>query len=220
MDYSVLRKVQQQAKRHCVRTVAFAVVLVAGASLAYVVWPHSVAEAPAETTSEATTTPLFARSAPVHLSIPKLNLETDFVPPLGLNPDRTVSVPDSYEKVGWYSGGATPGEVGPSVILGHVDSYEGAAVFYHLGQLEPGDEVSVARADGTTAVFVVDSLERYSQDAFPTELVYGAIDYPGLRLVTCSGTFNKAAQRYSHNLVVYASLQQDAVASSSEAISE
>ncbi len=211
MIHSLLTKVRQQTKRHYVRVVAFAVAVLVAASVsaAFVLWPHRVAEAPAVTDTEtvAVTSP-FARSAPVHLSIPKLNLETDIVPPLGLNPDKTVSVPDSYEKVGWYSGGATPGEVGPSVILGHVDSYEGAAVFYHLGQLEPGDEVSIARADGSTAVFVVEKLERFSQDAFPTELVYGPIDYPGLRLVTCSGVFNKVAQRYSHNLVVYAQLKE------------
>jgi sortase (surface protein transpeptidase) len=140
--------------------------------------------------------------------IPKIELDTTFVPPLGLNPDKTVSVPDNYIQVGWYSGGATPGEVGPSVILGHVDSFEGPAVFYKLGKLEAGDEVTITRADGTIAVFEVIDTERYSQDAFPTEKVYGPIDFAGLRLITCTGTFNKAEQKYSHNTVVYAKLKE------------
>jgi len=151
---------------------------------------------------------LYARSEPVRLRIPKINLDTTFVAPLGLNADKTVSVPDSYEQVGWYTYGATPGEIGPAVILGHVDSYKGAAVFYHLGQLEKGDEVEVTRADGTVATFVVTDMERKPQDNFPTERVYGPIDYAGLRLVTCTGIYDHGILRYSHNLIVYAELKK------------
>ncbi len=155
------------------------------------------------------TTTQFARSAPVHLSIPKLDLEAEFEPPLGLNEDQTIEVPESYTKVGWYMHGATPGEVGPAVVLGHVDSYEGPAIFWPLGELEAGDEVAITREDGTTAVFVITGSERFSQDAFPTELVYGPTDTPTLRLVTCSGTYNKGTQRYTHNLVVFGELKKE-----------
>jgi sortase (surface protein transpeptidase) len=150
--------------------------------------------------------PALTASEPTKLSIPKLNLETDFEAPLGLQPDNSIEVPDSYTQVGWYKFGPTPGEVGPAVILGHVDSYEGPAVFFSLGQLEVGDDIYVTRADGSTAHFKVSEMERNLQAAFPTVKVYGDINHAGLRLVTCSGSFDKGQQRYSHNLIVYAKL--------------
>jgi hypothetical protein len=148
------------------------------------------------------------RSEPILLRVPKVNLEVEFEAPLGLNEDKTIEVPDSYEKVGWYKNGASPGEKGPAIILGHVDSYQGPAIFYGLKELEPGDEVFVVRSNGSTATFVVDRAERYAQDEFPTEKVYGATEGAELRLITCTGTFDKGEQRYSHNLVVYATLKE------------
>jgi sortase (surface protein transpeptidase) len=150
--------------------------------------------------------PVMERSEPVRLRIPKVGIDTTFERPLGLNQDSTVEVPDSYEEVGWYQYAPTPGELGPAVILGHVDSYEGPAVFYRLGSLKPGDEITVDRADGTTAKFEVTTLERHEQSGFPTELVYGDIDHAGLRLITCSGVFVRGEQRYTHNLIVFARL--------------
>lgn len=157
---------------------------------------------------EATTTVQFARSAPVELRIPKIGLEAEFEAPLGLNGDKTIQVPETYTKVGWYKHGATPGEVGTATILGHVDSYEGPAVFWPLGKLKEGDEIEVEREDGTTAVFVVEKSEQYSQNNFPTEKVYGMTDYPSLRIITCTGTYSHGTERYSHNLVVYAILKE------------
>ncbi len=145
-------------------------------------------------------------SEPTRLRIPKLDIDTTFVPPLGLLPNGEVAVPDSYTEVGWYKYGPTPGALGPAVILAHVDSYAGPAVFFYLGQLEPGDDVYVDRADGSTAHFKVESLERPRQAEFPTARVYGDIDHAGLRLITCSGIYVKGNQRYTHNLVVYARL--------------
>ena len=153
-------------------------------------------------------TSTFKRSAPSRIIIPSLNIDTTFETPLKLNADKTVAVPTSYDKVGWYEGGATPGEIGPAVILGHVDSYQGPAVFYSLGQLKKGDNIAITREDGTTATFEVQTLERYERKDFPTELVYGQTDQSVLRLVTCSGIFNKGIQEYSHNLVVYATLKK------------
>lgn len=150
----------------------------------------------------------FARSQPVRITIPAVSIDTTFVPPLQLNPDKTIMVPDSYTQVGWYAQGATPGELGASVILGHVDSTDGPAIFYPLGRLKKGDTIEVSREDGTKAVFEVNELVRYPQDSFPTEKVYGKTDVPTLRLVTCTGTFDKGVQRYSHNLVVYATLKE------------
>ncbi len=151
----------------------------------------------ANTTSEA---------LPVKLSIPKINLNTDFETPLGLNEDREVETPKSFDKVGWYKYSPVPGVIGPAVVLGHVDSKNGPAVFFSLGQLEVGDDIFINRDDGLVAHFKVDFLERYEQKEFPTQKVYGNIDYAGLRLVTCSGIYLRGQQRYTHNLVVYAKL--------------
>jgi len=148
-------------------------------------------------------------SIPTRLRIPKLDIDTTFVPPLGLEQNGEVAVPDSYTEVGWYKFGPTPGAIGPAVILGHVDSYTGPAVFFYLGQLEPGDDVYIDREDGSTAHFKIESLERPKQAAFPTARVYGDIDHAGLRLITCSGTYVRGNQRYTHNLIVYAKLVQD-----------
>jgi len=130
-------------------------------------------------------------SVPVQLRIPELSIETGFEGPLGLDEYGAVETPVSYEEVGWYQYGPTPGELGPSVIIGHVDSYEGPAVFFFLGQLEQGDEIVVDREDGSEAVFLVERLERYPQDEFPTERVYGSIPYAGVRVITCSGTYDR-----------------------------
>lgn len=146
-------------------------------------------------------------SSPVNLIIPKIDLETSFAAPLGLNQDQTVEVPDSFEHVGWYKYGPTPGELGPAVVLGHVDSKEGPAVFYSLGQLAAGDSVFIEREDGSTVEFLVTRAERYDQDGFPRAEVYGDLDHAGLRLITCSGVYDRGKQRYTHNLVVYAELK-------------
>lgn len=205
---------KMRVTRHNLLVMAFAVV--AGISLGFaignaVLFFEDKADeyVPEQNELAATTTSQFARSAPAELRIPKLNLNAEFEAPLGLKEDRTIEVPETYTKVGWYENGATPGEVGPAVVLGHVDSYEGPAIFWPLGKLEEGDEIEIEREDGTTAVFVVEYSKRFDQDEFPTELVYGPTEKPTLRLVTCTGTFDKAAQKYSHNLVVFATLKDN-----------
>jgi hypothetical protein len=122
-------------------------------------------------------------SIPVRLRIPAIYVDAGFVE-LGLNADKTIEVPKSYEEVGWYTYGPTPGEMGPAIILGHVDSYKGPAVFFGLGGLKVGDTIEIERADGKTAIFGVDKLERYERSDFPRALVYGDLDYAGLRLIT------------------------------------
>jgi LPXTG-site transpeptidase (sortase) family protein len=162
----------------------------------------------AQTVITTSSTTGLSRLAPVRIQIPSIKLDTTFVPPLTLNADKTVSVPDNYTQVGWYSGGAAPGEVGPSVILGHVDSKAGPAVFYSLGQVKVGDKVQITRTDGSIATFEITELHRYLQSDFPTLDVYGPTNYPALRLVTCTGVYDHGIQRYSHNLVVYGKLVQ------------
>jgi hypothetical protein len=148
------------------------------------------------------------RSEPVRLAIPAIGVSTALIP-LGLNADGTIEVPPLGRSApaGWYRYLATPGEVGPAVILGHVDSArDGPAVFYRLADLRAGDQIAVLRADGRTAVFTVTRVEDYPKSEFPTETVYGALDHPELRLVTCGGAFDKIRRQYHGNVVAYATL--------------
>lgn len=172
-----------------------------------------MAEAPTSTSTAATGL-LMSEAEPVKIMIPSLELEASFSEPLGLEDSGEIEVPDDYVSVGYYKNGPTPGEIGPAVVLGHVDSFEGPAVFYSLGQLKEGDEVNIEREDGTIATFAVTEIEKNSQSDFPTEKVYGKLPYAGLRLITCSGIYDKQKLRYTHNLIVYGKL----IATSTKAI--
>lgn len=152
--------------------------------------------------------PIMAASEPTHITIPAIEVDSVLMQ-LGQNPDGSVETPslDEASPAGWYTGSPTPGALGPSAILGHVDSrVEGRTVFYRLGEMRPGDEISVTRADGTVAVFKVDGVEEYPKDNFPQFRVYGNIEHAGLRLITCGGEFNRTSRTYPNNVVVFATL--------------
>ena len=146
---------------------------------------------------------------PVSVSIPAIDVESELLS-LGLNPDGTLAVPQpgpDYDKAAWYQGSPRPGEIGPAVIEGHVDSAEnGPSVFYRLGALVAGDRVDVTRADGTVATFEVYDVRVVPKDDFPTLDVYGNTDGPELRLITCGGPFDSTAGSYEDNVVVFAAL--------------
>lgn len=144
---------------------------------------------------------------PVHLDIPRIGVDTALIP-LGLQADGTVMVPptDPGAPAGWYRHLASPGEPGPAVLLGHVDSSRGPAVFSRLAELRPGDNVSVRRADGSVVAFVVESVHTHPKSDFPTAAVYGPADAPVLRLITCGGAFDRERRTYLSNVVVSAGL--------------
>jgi LPXTG-site transpeptidase (sortase) family protein len=146
-----------------------------------------------------------ARSVPVALSIPAIGLSVP-VSELGLNPDHTVQVPTNFQEPGWYEFGPSPGQLGSSVILGHVDSYKGPAVFFQLRTLRPGDRVYVSLADGVITQFEVQRIAMYLKANFPTLQVYGSHGYSALQLVTCGGVFDSQTGHYLSNVVVYTSL--------------
>ncbi len=155
-------------------------------------------------------------SVPVSVRIPSIGVESSLLQ-LGLNPDRTIQVPPLLEKdshAGWYKYSSTPGQLGPAVILGHVDSAKyGPAVFFKLGALQPGAAVEVTRTDGAVAVFTVDRVVSYPKTKFPTDAVYGMTDDAGLRLITCGGTFDPTAGSYESSIVAYATLTSSRPAS-------
>jgi sortase (surface protein transpeptidase) len=128
---------------------------------------------------------------------------------LGLDSTGAIEAPSGarYDEAAWYRHSPMPGSLGPSIILGHVDSTSnGPSVFFRLGELVRGDRISVTRADGSIARFTVQSTERYPKESFPTERVYGDLDHAGLRLITCGGAFNESSGHYEDNIVVFAQL--------------
>ena len=112
-------------------------------------------------------------SPPVRLEIPAIGVSSPLVR-LGLNRDGTMQVPADFQVAGWFTGAPQPGQLGPAVIAGHVDSHTGPAVFYRLRDLRPDDQV------------------------------FGATTTPALRLITCAGDFDRAQRSYHDNLVVSA----------------
>ena len=146
-----------------------------------------------------------ARSVPLAMSIPAIGLSVP-LSQLGINPDHTVQVPTNFQEPGWYKFGPSPGQLGSSVILGHVDSYLGPAVFFRLRSLRPGDKVDVSLADGVITHFVVRQVAMYPKADFPTLSVYGSHGYSALQLVTCGGVFDSQSRSYLSNVVVYTSL--------------
>jgi sortase (surface protein transpeptidase) len=148
-----------------------------------------------------------AASAPVRIEIPVLGVSAP-VMRLGLNANGTVQVPPlgNHNLAGWYDGSVAPGQRGSSIILGHVDSYTGVSVFFYIKNLRPGNQIKVVRADGSTAVFAVDGVQKVQKSAFPSRAVYGNVGYPGLRLITCGGPFDAATGQYLDNIVVYSHL--------------
>jgi sortase (surface protein transpeptidase) len=161
----------------------------------------SPSEAPAgsATTAASTATP---RLAPTLLSIPAIGVNSTLVT-LGLAKDGTLEVPTQAMTAGWYTGSPVPGLVGPSVIAGHVHWSGIPAVFAHLADLKPADRVIVSLSDATTVTFAVDRVVTYPKTQFPTDLVYGDIAYPGLRLITCGG-YDPVAKAYEANVIVFA----------------
>lgn len=138
---------------------------------------------------------------PVSVSIPAIGVRSDLVR-LGLEPDGSAEVPDDPQLAGWFTGGPRPGDAGPAVIAGHVDTKTGPAVFARLDELTPGDEVEVTTARGTVR-FVADRAEQVAKDEFPTDRVYGPAPGDQLRLITCGGSFDRSVGHYRDNIVVY-----------------
>ncbi len=123
---------------------------------------------------------------------------------LDVGPDGALQVPADPAVAGWFVRGAAPGEPGPTVIAGHVDSRSGPGVFFRLDELVAGDRVEVARSDGRVVAYRVVTVETHAKDAFPTARVYGPTPGPELRLVTCGGEFDPRSRHYRDNVVVTA----------------
>ena len=172
--------------------------------------PATAAAAPSGSGSPSGTAqpavPAMPSSAPVRIRIPSIGVDA---PVTGerLGPGRRLSVPSDTDRnlAGWFQDGPAPGTAGNAIMLGHVDTFSGPAVFYNLGSLHKGQEVDVTRNDHSTAVFSVDAIAVYAKDDFPSQKVYGPTSRPELRLITCGGGYTKSTG-YLGNVVVYAHL--------------
>ncbi len=157
--------------------------------------------------SSAPQLPVLPESQPISFSIPSTGATSELLS-LGLRKNGTLEVPPDGPgaPASWYNGSPTPGELGPAVLLGHVNATDGGpGIFADLRKLKAGDTIEVARKDGTTAVFTFERGEQYSKDAFPTEKVYGNTEGSELRLITCDG-FDPETGEFDDNYVVYAKL--------------
>jgi hypothetical protein len=144
-------------------------------------------------------------SPPVELTIDAIGVHSRLVR-LGLDADGALQVPEDFSRAGWFTGAPLPGEQGPAVIAGHVDSRSGPAVFFRLRELAAGDVVHVRRADGVTLRFAVEGVHQYPKAAFPRDAVFGTVSEQALRLITCGGSFDPQRRSYRDNLVIDARL--------------
>ncbi|MEE1751989.1 class F sortase [Streptomyces sp. SP18CS02] len=151
--------------------------------------------------------PAMPRSAPTRLKIPKIGVDAPFTH-LEIGPSGALDPPpaDDTNLVGWHASGASPGERGTALMAGHLDTATAPAVFARLDELAAGDSFEVLRADGTTAVFLVDSVESFHKSDFPDQRVYGDTPKALARLITCAGAYDHAVKDYTENLVVFAHL--------------
>ncbi|NQX26008.1 class F sortase [Microbacteriaceae bacterium VKM Ac-2854] len=147
-----------------------------------------------------------ARSAliPTRVLIPSIGVDAN-LELLSRDDTGWIQPPAIVDEAGWYQDGVVPGETGPAVIAGHVDSRIGPGVFLDLASLQPGAEVSVTLSDGSSVAFVVTRSISVPKEQFPTDEVYGPTPTSQLRLITCGGVFDDAYGHYVDNVVVYAS---------------
>lgn len=183
-----------------------ALTLISGCSAAGTALPPEPSNTPPARQVEQSTAS--ARVKPVSVEIPRIGAKSSLVP-VGLAADGTMEVPPTSRplQAAWYDLGPMPGEVGPSVVLGHVDGEGKPGIFHQLHTLAPGDEVLIAREDGSTVTFVVRRLQQVAKNAFPTEEVYGDTVAPELRLITCGGSFDRGSGNYRDNIIAFATLK-------------
>lgn len=174
------------------------------------VQPSASAEAPSGFSAgglqdPSTPAPEASDAAPVRVQIPAIGVDST-LEDLALDTTGRLGAPVDYDLAGWYAGGVSPGEIGPAIIAGHVDSPTAPAVFAGIGSLTPGDEIVVTMSDGADLTFEVSGTAQSAKAEFPTDSVYSNVPTPELRLITCGGIFDASTGHYLDNLIVFARL--------------
>ncbi len=165
------------------------------------------ASTPSAASTSVPATKTFSGLRPTAVSIPKIGAQSSLLA-VTVDKDDKINVPSVHTpmQAAWYRLSPVPGDVGPAIVLGHVDGDKKPGIFYRLKDLTPGDEIDIERSDGQKLKFVVDHKDEVPKEQFPTEAVYGNTDKPQLRLITCGGAFDHAVQSYKDNNIVYANL--------------
>ncbi|MCL2543906.1 MAG: class F sortase [Nocardioidaceae bacterium] len=142
---------------------------------------------------------------PVWIRIPAIRTHSRLLS-LGIRRDREMQVPTTAQagEAGWYRYSPRPGQDGPAVVIGHVDSVNGPAIFYRLSSIHRGDVVRIGRADGSVVRFRVTAVALFDKAHFGTDAVYDDTRDPELRLITCGGTYDPSRGGYQSNVVVFA----------------
>jgi hypothetical protein len=146
------------------------------------------------------------RSEPTRVDIAAVDVHAPLTS-LDLDYEGDFEVPKLWRphEAGWFEPGPTPGEFGPTVLMGHVDTdRSGPAVFFPLKDLDEGDEIEVTREDGIVVTYEVTAIESYAKQRLPYEDVFGIEAEPALRLITCGGEFDRESGDYTENVVVFA----------------
>jgi LPXTG-site transpeptidase (sortase) family protein len=146
---------------------------------------------------------LLPKSSPILISIPSLGVKAKLIQ-LGLQKNGMIEVPKTGIVGGWFTGAPTPGEIGPAIIAAHVDMGGKKGIFFNIKKMKKNDLIRVLRSDGKTVNFQVDSVKTFLKDDFPTQLVYGDLNFAGLRLITCGGGFDAKIGHYKSNVIVFA----------------
>jgi len=139
------------------------------------------------------------------VEIPSISVKSELID-LHILDDGSLGVPADFGVAGLWTEGALPGNPGPAIVVGHLNSVSGPAVFSRLRDLRPGAPVVIRKADGSALTYAVERSDQYAKSSFPTEAVYGATADPTLRLITCGGTFDRSRREYTDNVVVFARL--------------
>lgn len=162
---------------------------------------------PAATPSPtATPAPAAAATPPVRIEIPSIDIDESLID-LGIAANGELETPEDASRVGWYAGGGKPGELYPTVIAGHKDSREGPAIFANLRSVKVGETITVESADGRTFSYLVYEVRDVPQDdRFPTQQVYGPTLAPEIRVITCTGPYDRSIGRYTENRLVFGKL--------------
>ena len=146
-------------------------------------------------------------STPLWVAIPSIGLRAPLLA-LGMDGQGRPELPpfSTPATAGWLRDTPSPGALGAAVLVGHVDTTTGPAVFWSLSAVRRGADVRVGRIDGSTAEFTVDEVRVFPRAQFPAGLVYGPTRAAELRIVTCGGAFDRAAGEYTGNVVLFAHL--------------